>query len=236
MFNQTGVDSMQKEIDELREQLSGRMLSFAEFYLENFDSYCRGELTLAQLYMNAIRDDIEKHSAETTAWRHLDPKSRCGRYIALRLKQLSEKSEKNKIATVAEIREYLTKAVRGYDQLVSDLVKTKTYPVIDKETGEVKGQATGLFVDNIDDIPPNLLQYFKSFREVPGAEGFLVDLKMNQADKDRNKCAEMLLKTEGAFIDRTEVTGRNGAPIGIAVAEVSSDELQKICRGLLDEI
>ena len=48
------------------------------------------------------------------------------------------------------------------------------------------------------------------------------------SDRDKLKASELLAKAEGLFIERREISGRNGAPMTILADQLSDDELATI--------
>ena len=204
---------MNETIKSLREKLSQPQLKFVTSYQRRLKDLACGELSIGDIYLESYPDCTDRVIAQKAASRLLTKGCNTRNYIDAMMEQIAFKEDKKTVASLEEIREYFTRSVRGYEQLVEELVQTRLYPVINKETGEIIGHSTGLFVDDPEKIPPELLRYFDGFRQVTGCDGFLCSIKMSQADKDRNKCAEMLGKMHGGFVDKVEVSGPNGGPI-----------------------
>lgn len=225
---------MNETIKSLREKLTPQQLHFVTEYQRCLKQLACGDMTLGDIYMLAYPVCTDRDTASRQGSRLLVKGCQTRNYIDAMMEQIAFKEDKKTVASLEEIREYFTRSVRGYEQLVEELVQTRLYPVINKETGEIVGHSTGLFVDDPEKIPPELLKYFDGFRQVAGCDGFLCSIKMSQADKDRNKCAEMLVKMQGGFIDKVELSGPNGGPIKLE-ADVKLT-IESTCAKLLSEM
>lgn len=202
------------ELETLRGALNPAQLLFVDSYVSNYKSIANGTILSATLYQEAYPECKTAESARSNVTRLLNDVGAFKAYLAAVLASTSTKAVNNQIAGLDELKEYMTRNMRGINELFEDILCSRMYPV-KSETGEI--WTNGLFVDNLDEIPQHLLKYIEGARELENY-GWLVKTKYSQADKDRNKCAEMLTRMQGGFIDKTEISGPGGGAINVTLS------------------
>lgn len=223
---------MENELEALARKLSPAVLNFAREYIRRVKEVQTGKITQSALYMECFANVKKETTAHVNASRLMRSGEPCRMYIDSVLQQHKTPDT----ASLDEIRGYLTKQVRGVEELLDEVLFEQIYQRINKETGEVTGFAQGRFILSLDDIPQHLIRYVEGAQYNESVGAFQVYVKGEEATKDRNKAAEMLVRMQGGFIDKQEVSGPGGGPILSAVSNVSPDELKELARGLLDKL
>lgn len=178
-------------------------------------------LTLAQCYA-LVHPKVTPGSAAALAARMLKNEK-----VRAYLDAITDQAAARAIATLSDLQHEWTRAALGYEAILEKSCERRRY-----EGG--KGEFLfGLFVDDPNNIPNDAVKYIERIENMPGV-GWLVVPRVNEKYADRNKAAELLGKTFGAFIDRVESTGKNGGPI--EVADVSAKALRTACKRLRAEL
>ncbi len=216
------------ELETLRKALNPAQLLFADLYISDYANVQNGTVLVSDLYCEAFPDCKSTKSQRTNAWRLLRSVGPTSEYIEAVLATSGKNTTKGQIADLDELKEYMTKNMRGINELFEDILCSRMYPVESKD-GVI--YTSGLFVDDLDEIPQHLVKYITGAKLISG-HGWLVKTNSSQADKDRNKCAEMLTKMQGGFIDKVEMSGPGGGAIQVTL----SGDVKLDIRKILDDI
>lgn len=170
--------------------------------------------------------------------RHVSPQAK-SQYIA-RLKGLPE-WQREWDALDAAAREEVEQSVRDFTRTLAERSREPYERFADFEqiqierinetTGEILGFELAPGVENLTDIPPDLLPYVKELVWTPSAGRFVIVPRETGDHKTRVKYLELFGKATGSFApERLELTGRDGAPVATIGAEmdaVTAAELYK---------
>ena len=201
-----------------RSDLSPAELEFVELYITR-DIH---RMPRYKMVKAAFGENFTDGSASTIAWKLLrDPRIRS--VIDSHLQETVRES----VASLDEIREYLTTVIRGYESEFNGLADWSFEP---DENGEAYRFCA--VVDDANDIPDPLRPFVDC---VASRTDGRWEIKIRQDDltRERLKAAEVLAKLQGGFTERVELSG------GVVVAEagitpdMSAEEASRRYRALL---
>ena len=204
-------------IEELEKRLNPRHRELARVYIDRYADLVKGVVTLGELYQSVYIEQDNREVASnsfSTLMTHGTP-------LRLYIDALLEQST------------YTRPKLRTLDETRADLEAMATADITDLITWRTVEQEDGSKIPiprilDVENVPKELRRLIRSVTFTKNGPKIEVH--------DQLKAQDMLNRMNAAYVDRTEITGKNGSPIALAVASVTPDELTNICRKLLEDI
>lgn len=202
------------------EDLSAQEVEFVKLYAARHVN----RMPRYKIYNAAFNVEKNINCASTYAWRLLKEDR-----IRAAVAELTGEVFSDAVAGIEEIKEHLTSVMRGAASVMGDCVSWRISPVEDKD-GHYEHIAT---VDDPDDIPHDLRQLVERY-ELLSDGAYRVVFYPDALMREKLKAVEILAKMQGGFVERVELSGRDGG--AIVTREMTQEEATELYRKNLNAV
>lgn len=182
-----------EEIARLAAELTSEQLEFANLWITK----PKHGMTDAECYMKAYPGSSPS-TAKVNSSRLVRKSPKVMAYLAAHQAETTA----NNIASLDELKVSLTEMARAD---ITDVCQWDIADQVDETTGEVIGKLPVPKVRKFEDVPPELRRMIKSITYTKA--GPKIELY------DRQRAMDMLIKMQGGYTEKVELSGPNGGPI-----------------------